>query len=137
MLSVRSWRGLYIQKIFTEKETCMEIKTRSSFSTKAITSILLCLLLLAGQRGLMAHTCPAGASATGVGLTVSALRTNGLPIGSSSVGPCEPFIVQMSILYLLRDPITGGTNAAFESGNMFLTLRGTTFTVTQPTGVPV
>src|SRR6185503_5210789 len=115
----------------------MDTKTRFNFTMKALIKILFCLILVAGQRGLLAHTCPPGATATGIGLTVSALRTNGIGIGSQSVGPCEPFIVQMSIVYLLIDPITLGTNAAFEQGRMLLTLRNDTSTVTPVGGIPV
>src|SRR6185503_19547205 len=81
-----------------------------------------------------AHTCPADATATGIGVTVTALRTNGVPIGGGSVAPCEPIILRMSIVYFEIDPITGGKNASFESGQMILSSSGRFNANVTPTG---
>lgn len=86
---------------------------------------------------LLGHTCPADATATGVGVTVAALRTNGAPVGTGFVAPCEPIIIQMSIVYFPLDPITGGKNAAFQDGQMFLNVRGVVSNVTPLGGVPL
>src|SRR6185503_133826 len=85
-----------------------------------------------------AHTCPPAATATGVGVTVTALRTNGVPIGGGSAAPCEPIILRMSIVYFEIDPITGGQNAAFQSGQMILRSPGRfDANVTPAGGIPV
>ena len=85
-----------------------------------------------------AHTCPPDATATGVGVTVTALRTNGAPIGTGFVAPCEPIFIQMSILYFEFDPITLGINAAFEEGTMNVRSPGRfDADVTPVAGVPL
>lgn len=98
----------------------------------------LSLLLLAAVKDGFTQTCPPDATATAVALTVTALRTNGQPIGAGMVQVGEPYIVRMALVYIPIDPITGGKSAAFENGRMLLTIRGSSTTdVTPPGGIPL
>lgn len=101
---------------------------------------LLCLalaLLFGSHKSSLGQSCPPGAVSTGVGVTAAALRTNGVPIGVGRLQPGESFLVRMAVVYFPYDPITGNANAAFENGQMLVSLRGgSPIDVTPPGGVP-
>src|SRR6185436_13552569 len=68
-----------------------------------------------------------------------AFRGDGTPVGRNKVAPCEQITVQMSVVYIPFDPITGGRAAAFQDGAMFLTVGASLFTtnVTPAGGIPL
>src|SRR5688572_9378485 len=134
----RSFMEVFNAMNFLIGNNCMETKTRSLWARKSFFGAMIISLLVGAAHQARAHTCPPDATATGVGVTVTALRTNGVAIGSGSVAPCEPIIIQMSVLYFEIDPITLGKNAAFEGGTMNLQSDGRFNTdVTPIGGVPL
>src|ERR1051326_1162628 len=100
---------------------------------------VLCALALALPRA-TADTCPAGAVSTGLGLVLTAFRTNTTthalePIDFRGVGACEPIFLQGTLVYVPRDS-QGNIVSAFEGGTV--RVRTTTFNrdVTPVGGVP-
>ena len=69
----------------------------------ALSVLLLGLLTLAIPKA-TADTCPDGAVSTGVGLVLTAFRTNSagalVPIGPGGVGICETIFLQGSLSYV-------------------------------------
>src|SRR5688572_8670630 len=99
---------------------------------------LILLLALSTLTTAYLHTCPPGAIASaGAHVSVAAFRTNGTPIGSSSVQVSQQVILRMTVAYFPSDPITGGRLASFQGGQMTLTLAETDADVTPVGGVPL
>src|SRR5687768_14647295 len=85
-----------------------------------------------------AHTCPPEATATAVGVSVTALRSDNVTaVGQSPVAACETIILAMSLVYLPHDPITLGRAAAFQDGTLFINAGGLTVDVTPAGGIAV
>src|ERR1051325_6886075 len=89
-----------------------------------------------------AHTCPPGAVSTGLGLVLTAFRSNSvthqlIPIGTGVAGACETIYLQAALSYTPRDA-QGNTVAAFQNGNVGIFNFPTTFTndVTPVGGIP-
>jgi len=94
------------------------------------------LVIDVGTNG-FGDVCPPNAVSATVAATVTALRTNGQPIGTNILQVGDRFIVQMAVLYFPDDPLSGGVNAAFTDGQMLLSLRGSIVDATPLGGVPV
>src|SRR5436190_7265243 len=102
--------------------------------------LLTCILVWAVPKAI-ADTCPPGASATGVGLVLTALRTNttggGFTAIIGNVGACETIYLQASLSYVPFDA-NGFTVAAFQNGSIGIFRIDTSFTnnATPPGGIP-
>src|SRR5215510_11582314 len=105
-------------------------------------SLLLVGLLASTLPKALADTCPPGAVATGVGLVLTAFRSNSVtgtlvPIGPTGVGICETIFLQASLSYVPTDA-QGNTVAAYSGGsNRIFTLSSSlNANVTPIGGVP-
>ncbi|HEY3172355.1 MAG TPA: hypothetical protein VGK86_07245 [Thermoanaerobaculia bacterium] len=82
-------------------------------------------LILAGTSTAWAHTDPPGATATGVGFSLSAFRADGVtPVFPGRVTQCETIIYRATLSY--NTSTVNGINAAFQNG---------TITITTPDGI--
>src|SRR5262245_27188895 len=86
--------------------------------------LLLGLLSLGASQSVLADTCPDGAVSTGVGIVLTAFRTNSagalVPIGPGGVGICETIFLQGSLSYVPFDS-QGNIVAAYEAGTVVIT----------------
>ena len=81
-------------------------------------AVLLAMALgVASKAG--AHTCPPGATATGVAVILTAFHSDGVTPIVGPVSECETIILQMGVAYTPRD-IQGNIVAAFEAGTMVI-----------------
>src|SRR5437879_1903565 len=83
--------------------------------------ILLATLNFGASQQLLAHTCPSGATDTGVGGAVGIFRAstgNSVP-GGGFIGICEPIFLRGAISYNPIGP-SGNPNAAFEGGTVII-----------------
>ncbi|HEY6169308.1 MAG TPA: hypothetical protein VI454_14800, partial [Verrucomicrobiae bacterium] len=97
--------------------------------------------LFPSQRAL-AHTCPPNATSTGVGIVLTAFRSNSVthaltPIGTGVAGACETIYLQAALSYVSKDA-QGNIVAAFENGELGIFNLPTTFSnnVTPVGGIP-
>src|SRR5438105_4619314 len=100
---------------------------------------LLGFLTSASIQQILAHTCPAGATGTGVGVTITAFRvSNGQPVGGGSIGACECVVLQGTVNYVPQGA-GGVVNAAFQGGDVTIRTPSGSFValVTPAGGVPV
>ena len=92
------------------------------------------MLILAGVQTALAHTDPPGATATGVGISLTAFRADGTTTilgGSGEVTECETINYQATLSWL------GGNNAAFQGGTWSITTPdGVSHDVTPVGGIP-
>src|SRR5258706_11350474 len=102
-----------------------KLKLTASQITGAICKVALaaCLLATVVPKA-TAHTCPDGAVSTGLGLVLTAFRTNTTthalePIGPTGVGTCERIYLQGNLSYVAFDA-QGNTVAAFSDGNVVI-----------------
>src|SRR5687767_7730618 len=100
----------------------MLTKNHRTLAGKILAALLGVAMILPSTQKAQAATCPPNATATGVGVTVAALRTNGVAVGTNTVAPCEVILLRMSLVYFPFDPISLGANAAFINGQMLLTV---------------
>ena len=101
-------------------------------------ALLAMLTALAGiVENAVAHSCPPGASAAGIGITSGATRANGTTIGAGRVAPCETIFFHLLVIYLPVDPVSGERTAAFSGGSMLISVGGLpAVDVTPQGGVP-
>jgi hypothetical protein len=96
-------------------------------------------LLLVSASTVFAHTDPAGANATGVGLSITVYRSNGTtPVfsGSGDVTECETIVYETTLSYVIN-PNPNLTNAAFFGGSLSITTPdGVAHDVTPVGGIP-
>src|ERR1043165_1553640 len=107
-----------------------------------IVSAVLGLIAMTVAQNLFAHTCPPGAVSTGVGIVLTAFRSNTVthaltPIGTGVAGACETIYLQAALSYVSKDA-QGNTVAAFENGEVGIFNVPTTFSnnVTPVGGIP-
>src|SRR6266849_3331200 len=113
--------------------------------TTRLSGALSKIAVVAGLLGLtapraIAHTCPDGAVSTGLGLVLTAFRTNTTthtlqPIGPAGVGACETIFLAANLSYV---PFDAGGNvvAAFSSGTVAVSTPHFSMDVTPIGGVP-
>ena len=108
-----------------------------------IVSAVLGLIAMTVAQNLFAHTCPPGAVSTGVGIVLTAFRSNSVthqltPIGTGVAGACETIYLQAALSYVPKDA-QGNTVAAFQNGEVgIFNFPVTTFSnnVTPVGGIP-
>ena len=129
----RFGHGLNTQKVNVWRRRPMhELDSRVFFKF-----FFLGVMALAAVSRAPAHTCPPNAVSTGVGMIVTAFDTNGVKIGTNFVAPCQPIELQMTLVFLFIDPLTGEPTAAFENGSMQMNVQGVITNVTPLGGVPL
>jgi len=99
------------------------------------------ILSFGANQNLLAHTCPDGATDTGVGGSIAVLvMRNGqtLSVGGGVIGSCECVFLRGLIRYDLLGA-SGGFNGAFEKGTVTISTVSGSFTadVTPVGGVPL
>src|SRR2546423_1252909 len=134
-----NWRG----RIGLEAENTKKVKGERLYmcSMKGIKLGIAVVALLGfiGNQDLFAHTCPSGATGTGVGVTITAFRvSNGQPVGGGSIGICECVVLQGTVNYVPKGS-EGVINADFEGGDVTIRTPSGSFValVTPAGGVPV
>src|SRR5439155_24286841 len=73
-------------------------------------------------QSVLAHTCPPAAVSTGVGIVLTAFRSNSVthqltPIGTGVAGACETIYLQAGLIYVRTDA-QGNIVAAFQGGTI-------------------
>lgn len=101
------------------------------------------IVLVIGSFGLSqaawaSESCPAGAVAPGVRISVTAHRADGsTPIGSGSVVPGETIVLRTCIYHVAFDPQSLDPLSAVEQGSLTISFNGSTTDVTPESGIPV